>query len=221
MKAFSFIRLFRSVSGPLGAAGGPIPDRIDGSGAATAMGRAGSIVGVSRADGRLFGIPTPKAFARTESEIVPRGEKSPVVPSRFRASRPVGDERNTPLNLPELRRFVTVSEPVSAGDVLVLDRSRRGQMRCGDIPGDSAVIGVVSSDAGSMTTRAAVTVSGLVTCKVDAAYGPIRPGDSLTVSPTRGHAMHSQIHAPGAILGRAIEPLSEGRGLIKVIVTLR
>jgi ribosomal protein S28E/S33 len=125
------------------------------------------------------------------------------------------------MKLPELRRFVAISEPVEPGDVIVLDRTCRGQMKPGDTAGDHAVIGVVAADPGRIIGRAAVTVSGVVTCKADAAYGPIHEGDTLTVSPTRGHAMHCPSHPTGAILGRALQSLDSGCGLIKVLVTLR
>ena len=71
------------------------------------------------------------------------------------------------------------------------------------------------------TTRAPVAFSGIVPCKVDAGYGVIRVGDLLTTSPTRGHAMRTSDPQPGTILGKALEPLDAGTGLIKVLVMLR
>ena len=70
-------------------------------------------------------------------------------------------------------------------------------------------------------TNASVALSGTVPCKVDASYGSIGVGDLLTVSPTPGHAMRSADKAPGTILGKALEPLDSGTGLIKVLVMLR
>ena len=69
--------------------------------------------------------------------------------------------------------------------------------------------------------RAPVALSGVAFCKVDAGYGSIRPGDLLTTSPTPGHAMHAHEPLPGTILGKALEPLDNGTGLIKVLVMLR
>ena len=182
--------------------------------------------GVHRAEpvlsmiGRLFGRSSSEGEKRTAS--VPRRSPAHSARPAPRNVRSESEAQEFPIaHLPELRRFVAVSEDVEPGDVLVLDREQRGMSRPGDTPGDSAVIGVVSADPGRLKGRAAATVSGVVNCKVDAAYGRVLPGDSLTVSPTKGHAMHSTVHAPGAILGRAIEPLDSGRGLIKVLVTLR
>jgi hypothetical protein len=65
-----------------------------------------------------------------------------------------------------------------------------------------------------------VALSGVVTCKVDAGYGEIRPGDLLTTSPTPGHAMLDVDPGTGTILGKALEPLAAGTGRIRILVTL-
>ena len=56
---------------------------------------------------------------------------------------------------------------------------------------------------------------------MDATYGAVGVGDLLTASPTAGHAMRSSDHAPGTIMGKALEPLREGTGLIRVLVMQR
>jgi hypothetical protein len=66
-----------------------------------------------------------------------------------------------------------------------------------------------------------VALSGVALCKVDAGYGSIRPGDLLTTSPTSGHAMRAEDPRPGTILGKALEPLDAGTGLVRVLVMLR
>ena len=65
--------------------------------------------------------------------------------------------------------------------------------------------------------------------KVDASYGAIKRGDLLTTSPTPGHAMKAEpvevggveIHRPGTIIGKALESLDSGQGLIEVFVALQ
>jgi hypothetical protein len=69
--------------------------------------------------------------------------------------------------------------------------------------------------------HAAVALSGTVPCKVDAGYGAIRVGDLLTVSPTPGHAMRASEAPPGTVLGKALEPLEAGTGVIRVLAMLR
>ena len=41
------------------------------------------------------------------------------------------------------------------------------------------------------------------------------------VSPTEGHAMRSDDPRPGTILGKALESLEAGTGVIRVLVMLR
>lgn len=72
-----------------------------------------------------------------------------------------------------------------------------------------------------LATHAAVGMTGTVTVKADASYGAIRVGDLLCSSPTPGHAMRSDGHLPGTILGKALEPLDVGTGAVRVLVMLR
>jgi hypothetical protein len=57
----------------------------------------------------------------------------------------------------------------------------------------------------------------------DAGFGPITPGDLLTTSDTPGHAMKvaDPGRAQGAILGKAMTALTEGRGMVLVLVSLQ
>jgi len=68
---------------------------------------------------------------------------------------------------------------------------------------------------------APLALSGSTLCKVDAGYGAIQVGDLLTTSPTPGHASRTDVPVPGTIVGKALEPLDTGTGLIKVLVMLR
>ena len=60
----------------------------------------------------------------------------------------------------------------------------------------------------------------VVRVKADASYAPIEIGDLLTTSPTRGHAMKAQPAELGSIVGKAMEPLESGTGMIEIFVTL-
>jgi len=68
-----------------------------------------------------------------------------------------------------------------------------------------------------------VALTGRVYCLVDASYGAIEPGDLLTTSDTAGHAMKVTNHtkAHGAIIGKAMTRLEQGKGLVLVLVTLQ
>jgi hypothetical protein len=61
---------------------------------------------------------------------------------------------------------------------------------------------------------------GVVPVKATTENGPIKPGDLLTTSSTPGYAMRCAIpkECEGAIIGKALEPLEEGTGLIKMLV---
>jgi hypothetical protein len=62
-----------------------------------------------------------------------------------------------------------------------------------------------------------------VACKVDADIAPIKPGDLLTTSPTKGHAQKvmDSTKAVGAVLGKALRSLKKGKSLIPVLVALQ
>src|SRR6185503_6009399 len=68
-----------------------------------------------------------------------------------------------------------------------------------------------------------VALSGRVYALADAANGPIKPGDLLTSSSTPGHVMRVTDHAKaqGAIVGKAMSALREGKGFVLVLVSLQ
>lgn len=76
---------------------------------------------------------------------------------------------------------------------------------------------------------APLSISGIVLVKASAENGPIQPGDLLTTASLAGHAMKASpidvngvsIFAPGTILGKALEELNTGTGLMKVLITLQ
>jgi hypothetical protein len=172
-----------------------------------------------------------------------RDNHRPADRSDLRATLPADDEGNIYAasfrsSSREVASLVVVSEAVEPGDVLVIDRASAGMMRKGSEGHDSGVVGIVAAQAGvvlgsrrpasddeSMAAEASfyaeVSTAGFVNCKVDADYGAIWPGDLLVTSPTPGHAMRADTPLPGTIIGKALEPLQEGRSLISVLVMLR
>lgn len=60
-------------------------------------------------------------------------------------------------------------------------------------------------------------------CKVDADIAPIKIGDLLTTSPTKGHAQKAldPAKATGAVIGKALGALKKGKGKIPILVTLQ
>jgi hypothetical protein len=127
-----------------------------------------------------------------------------------------------------------------AGDVLVASESSPGKVEKACRPNDPRLVGVYSTRPGMLgadkngETRVdaddlPVAVVGIVPTKVSTENGPIRVGDPLTTSATPGYAMKAsaervgrvEIYQTGTILGKALEPLGYGKGVIKVLVTLR
>ena len=68
-----------------------------------------------------------------------------------------------------------------------------------------------------------VALTGRVYVQCDASGQSIEPGDLLTTSDRPGHAMKVADHAlaQGAIIGKAMSSLSEGTGLVLVLVSLQ
>jgi hypothetical protein len=83
--------------------------------------------------------------------------------------------------------------------------------------------GIVLDKQKSSLPRKPVALLGKVFCKVDAHYGAIEIGDLLTTSATLGHAMLvTDPHlALGTIIGKAMQPLHEGQGLIPILIALQ
>jgi hypothetical protein len=76
---------------------------------------------------------------------------------------------------------------------------------------------------GSSGHKAPLAVIGIVPCKVSAENGPIQIGDLLVTSSLPGFAMRgtNRRRMLGAIVGKALEPLASGSGIIRVLVTLQ
>ena len=83
--------------------------------------------------------------------------------------------------------------------------------------------GMILGNDQSQNKRLPVALTGKVYCKVDAGYAPIAVGDLLTTSPSPGHAMKASDprKAFGAVLGKALRPLTERRGLIPILIALQ
>ena len=79
------------------------------------------------------------------------------------------------------------------------------------------------SDDDAARRRMPVALVGKVYCKVDATISAIEVGDLLTTSSAEGHAMKASdpINAFGTVIGKALKPLREGRGLIPILIALQ
>ena len=135
----------------------------------------------------------------------------------------------------DVAEYFPVAEDPEPGTVMVIGEDSK--LQCSTTAYDTTVAGIVSTAPGvSLGTSETgnegeklIAVAGRVSCKVDASYAPIKPGDLLTTSDTPGHALKAQpvviggveIYRPGTTIGKALEPLDSGIGVIDVLVTLQ
>ena len=170
----------------------------------------------------------------------------PVGGSYF-GSGMMGDEDFAVLNTGEVRSKVgfaaptndfAISLPVEGkevtyeqGDVLTVSTSGNGSVERATVANSPTVVGIYSATPAfvggrtvtddAQTGDVTIAILGTVACKVSAENGPIRPGDLLVTSSTPGHAMRADNPEMGTVLGKALESLDSGTGLIQVLVMLR
>ncbi|MFY9618744.1 MAG: hypothetical protein WAQ99_02940 [Pyrinomonadaceae bacterium] len=135
----------------------------------------------------------------------------------------------------DLAEWVPSSEQLAAGTVVVLDTTKSNQVIASGTAYDTRVAGVISAQPGITLGeggegKVLVATTGRVRVKVDASRGAIQIGDLLVTSDVPGVAMKSkavnlggvQIHRPGTIIGKALEPLAKGSsGEILVLLSLQ
>jgi len=126
-------------------------------------------------------------------------------------------------------------ERIQPGMVVAIDPKNPGKLILSSQAYDRKVAGVISgagglkpgmlmSQSGSIANgEQPVALTGRVYAWADASKGPIQPGDQLTTSNAPGHAMKvtDPAKAQGAIIGKAMTGLKEGKGLVLVLVTLQ
>jgi len=135
----------------------------------------------------------------------------------------------------DVAEHVNVSEPVEPGDVVEIDPENPEHFRLASTAGSRLVAGVISTQPGVVLgsnsdpvegegdSRPVLALAGRVPVKATTENGPIQVGDLLIASSTPGYAMRctDPASAVGAVIGKALEPLEEGEGLIMIQVTLR
>jgi hypothetical protein len=121
------------------------------------------------------------------------------------------------------------------GDLLAIDSNSSRRLALARTPYSTLVAGIYSTKPGMLatphdiddprpaTTEVPLAVVGIVPCKATAANGPIEAGDLLVTSSQPGYAMKgtNRSRMLGAVVGKALEPLPNGSGVIQVLVTLQ
>jgi hypothetical protein len=134
----------------------------------------------------------------------------------------------------DIAEWVSSSQALIAGTVVVLDPERTNHVLASSKTYDTSVAGVVTGQPGITlgvggVGKLMIATTGRVRIKVDASRAPIRVGDLLVTSDITGVAMKSepleiggtQIHRPGTLIGKALEPLAAGGGEILVLLSLQ
>jgi hypothetical protein len=127
---------------------------------------------------------------------------------------------------------IDVTDAVEPGDVVEIDPENPGKFRKAREALSTRVAGVISTAPGVVLgnksaehndARPILALAGRVPVKVTAKYGAIAVGDLLVSSPIPGYAMKcpDKTQCIGAVIGKALEPLAEGVGVIEVQVMLR
>ena len=131
---------------------------------------------------------------------------------------------------------INVSEWVEPSYVVEIDPEHPGFFRKTRSPYSNKVAGVISTSPGVVLgnsfdaeedkwedNRPVLAIAGRVPVKTTAENGPVQIGDLLVSSSTPGVAMKGteQNACIGAVVGKAMESLDEGSGVIMVQVMLR
>jgi|GEM_PF-418070 len=134
----------------------------------------------------------------------------------------------------DVAEWVPAAGILTAGTVVVLNREMPNEVRPSSMAYDTAVAGVVSGQPGVLLgvagiNKAKIATTGRVKVRVDARNHPVNIGDLLVTSDTPGTAMLSEpldingrkFHQPGTLIGKALEPLASGEGVILVLLSLQ
>jgi hypothetical protein len=165
----------------------------------------------------------PPAVAGSTAEIA-SGEAPPPGESHSSSPREPSVEAVIAEDVNEEGTWLPVAGPVEEGDLLVLDPAGPGPLRLAASMADPHVIGIVAGPSRPTAGggfEAPMAAERYAVVKADAGYGEIRPGDLLVSSPTPGHAMRALEVIPETVLGKAIDPLESGTGVIRLLLMAR
>ncbi len=124
---------------------------------------------------------------------------------------------------------VEETEYISPGDLLVVSDSGKSALKRSSAPYSQSVVGIVAgnpmlviNNSGDEQKAYPVALAGRVMCKVDARKGPVNPGDLIVTSDTPGCGIRGKIDSfdkIGTVIGKALDRIDEGIGLIPVFIT--
>ena len=185
------------------------------------------MIGITAAGNMGIGTTAPSSKLHVAGDVTLTGT------GNFSASGTITAE-NIVAKYQDIAEWVPSRRAMPAGTVVVLDTVTLHHVLASSQAYDTRVAGVVSERPGLTLGEGGdgklkVATTGRVRVKVDASRAPIRAGDILVTSDMEGIAMRSepidlggaQIHRPGTIIGKALEPLDKGIGEILVLLSLQ
>ena len=190
-----------------------------------------SEVGTKALNIKARGGPFPDVVVSTTGNVG-IGTASPAAKLHVAGNAQV--DGNIAAKYQDVAEWVRASSTFSPGTVVAIDNQESNRVVASNKPYDTRVAGVVSRQPGIVLGepgegKAMIAHTGRVRVKVDANYGSIAVGDLLVTSAIPGYAMRSEpvniggaeIHRPGTVIGKALEPLGAGQGEILVLLTLQ
>jgi len=145
-----------------------------------------------------------------------------------------GDSGDIVLNNADFAEDFAISEEVETLPGMVMVINATGELEPCTMGYDKRAVGVISGAGmykpgiimdkqSGQENRSPVSLMGKVMCLVDADHGPVEAGDLLTSSPTSGHAMKADVQKQyaGTIIGKALNSLPKGRGMVKMLISLQ
>lgn len=162
------------------------------------------------------------------------GTPNPNSSARLHVAGDITADGNIAAKYQDVAEWVPSTQKLAAGTVVILDENKTNHVQASVSSYDTKVAGVVSAQPGVILGQAGegklmVATTGRVKVKVDASRASIKVGDLLVTSDVEGIAMKSEplkvggrkMHAPGTIIGKALEPLEKGVGEILVLLSLQ
>jgi hypothetical protein len=118
------------------------------------------------------------------------------------------------------------------GDLMAISTSGDREVELSSEPYSTRVIGVYATKPGVLASRRGLDASGteipvamigIVPAKASAENGPIQRGDLLVSAATPGYVMRAtdRQRLVGAVVGKAMQSLDSGTGVIEIAVTLQ
>jgi hypothetical protein len=193
---------------------------------------AGMVVGTRTAHPLSFGTAGVSRVTIDSAGNVGVGTTAPA--AKLHVAGDIRIDGNINAKYQDVAEWVPSTQKLATGTVVVVDPAAVNGVLASATAYDTSVAGVVSAQPGLILGdegegKVKVATTGRVRVKVDATREPVRAGDLLVSGDRPGYAMKSQplkvgnrkIHAPGTIIGKALEPLAAGTGEILVLLSLQ